>query len=83
MRAFTTGLVLIAATAIMAPGLRATPQGPPQDPPGRERRVATKPNVVISGRNDVSRRVRDVVPHVPRPEDTEQLQRCADLLQQP
>ena len=66
MRAFTTGLVLIAATAIMAPGLRATPQGPPQDPPGRERRVATKPNVVISGRNDVSRRVRDVVPHVPR-----------------
>ncbi len=66
MRPLITGVVIATAMTIGVTGVRATPQGPPQDPPGRERRIATKPNVVISGRNDVSRRVRDVIPHVPR-----------------
>ena len=62
----TRGLALIAAAAITTTGLRATPQQDRPQPPGRERRVVSKPDVVISERHDLSRRVRDVFPHTPR-----------------
>ena len=65
MRGLTRNLVFMVVAITAAGGVRTVAQAP-QDPPGLQRRVATKPNIVISGRNDVSRRVREVVPHVPR-----------------
>ena len=65
MRALTRSLVFAAVALAMIASARPRAQAP-QDPPGRQPREAARPAVVLSGRNDISKPIRDVMPHVPR-----------------